>query len=216
MIENENQVAEKHLNDEFRVDLCVRPKEYFFEVVGDAMVKRKVVTFPLVRNYLAELLEHFMDSRNLHEEVDEGGKRRNETLAEALFRAQSSGAPLRSERLKRLGDTSLYVSGFFGDSLQRKVVDVDYYAEIGGIAYSSLAKSVSEDTFSKMYYEIATRFLDFVDVLGYISHQTLMQSQDNLLRLYDRFLQTGSSLARDQLLAKGLITIELDSKKLKQ
>ena len=46
----------------------------------------------------------------------------------------------RVRQLKDVGDTSLYVSGFFADSLQRKLVDVDYYIQMGGAAYGELAR----------------------------------------------------------------------------
>ena len=62
--------------------------------------------------------------------------------------AQNSEPIVRFELLKKLGDRSLYISGFFADSLQRKVVDVDYYAEMGGVAYGALADSAVEEVSS--------------------------------------------------------------------
>ena len=43
--------------------------------------------------------------------------------------------PAQRASLKQIGDVSLFVSGFFSDSLRRKLVDVDYYVSIGGVAY---------------------------------------------------------------------------------
>src|SRR5690606_3780790 len=122
---------------------------YFNEVVGAAVGKLRLETTPQVKTYLVDLLNNFVTSANVQ---------LNSTLAEALLRAQQAERAVRIEQLKKLGDTSLYISGFFGDSLRRKVVDIDYYADIGGVAYGSLAVEVSEDMTAKVYRDISARF----------------------------------------------------------
>ena len=106
---------------------------------------------------------------------------------------------VRVDLLKRLGDTSLYISGFFGDSLKKKIVDIDYYAQMGGVAYAALADEESANIYSPVYKDFSRRFLEYVDVLTYISQQSFVQSDEDLLRLYDRYMATGSKLAEEQL-----------------
>jgi len=180
-------------------------KEFFNEQINLAINKRNISTFPLVSTYLVDLLQAFMFAETLE----------RETLAEMYLKAMSeSSFQLKADMLKRLGDTSLYISGFFGDSLKKKVVDIDYYADLGGRAYDHLSKSVAEDTSSRVYREISIRFLEFVDVLAIVSQKALVQTNEDLLRLYDRYVSTGSSLARDQLLEKGLLpTADMNKKK---
>ena len=60
-------------------------------------------------------------------------------LAEA---AATDDAQERNLVLQRVGDTSLFVAGFLGDGFARKLVDVDYYIDIGGAAYGSLSANV--------------------------------------------------------------------------
>ena len=48
----------------------------------------------------------------------------------------------RVRTLKQVGDTSLYVAGFFAESLTRSLVDVDYYVGLGQTAYAQLARSL--------------------------------------------------------------------------
>ncbi len=173
---------------------------FFNEMVNDALDQRRLKTYPLVSKYLVDLLQFYTSSTNFEN---------RETLAEQYLKAmQEESQALKTKKLKNLGDMSLYVSGFFGDSLKRKVVDIDYYAEIGGRAYDCLAQEIQEDTFSKVYGEISSKFLDYVDVLTIVSQKSLVQSNEDLLRLYDRYITTGSELARDQLLEKGLIPSE--------
>src|SRR6185312_6502231 len=110
--------------------LIASPREYFFEMVDNGLSKRNVKAVPAVQTYLVSLLEHYLDARNLFEEpAGEGENKKPETLAEMFLLAANSDRVGKVDLLKKLGDRSLYISGFFGDSLERKIVDIDYYAE---------------------------------------------------------------------------------------
>ena len=124
------------------------------------------------RATLVDLLQFYMFAKNLFE-VDEGGRNKRETLAEMYLQAQSQPPNRKMEILKKLGDTSLYISGFFGDSLNRKLVDIDYYAEMGGAAYGSLS-SITPDQKSvrSLFQGFPATILEFVDALTYISQQS--------------------------------------------
>ena len=62
-------------------------------------------------------------------------------------------------------------------------------------------------TFSK-------RFNDFVDVLNYVSEKSQIQSDSNVLKLYDRYLRTGSELAREKLNELGVVTLPKEQLKI--
>jgi len=189
---------------------------FFQEVVEEACVKRKLVAVPAVKGYLVSLLEHYLHSKNLFEEdVNEAsGKKEPSTLAEMFLLASQAPQAEKVGLLKKLGDRSLYISGFFGDSLERKMVDIDYYADMGGTAYGHLAGCIQEDTLAHVYKTFSQRFLEFVDVLTYISQQGMVQNDQNILRLYDRYLRTGSELAREKLAEVGVVTVPLDQSRL--
>ncbi|HWU44788.1 MAG TPA: hypothetical protein VN132_15155, partial [Bdellovibrio sp.] len=145
---------------------------------------------------------------------NESGQKNPQTLAEMFLTAQNAESPIKVELLRKLGDRTLYISGFFGDSLQRKIVDIDYYAEIGGAAYASLAGCTREDTMVHVYSTFSKRFLDFVDVLTYISHNSFVKSDQSILRLYDRYMRTGSELAREKLEEMGVLPLPAEQVKL--
>lgn len=189
--------------------LLESPREFFVNRLDKAFETLKFHPQPLSRNYLCDLLERYMISTNLFPVDEETGRPKRETLAEIYLKAQNSPPPVRLDLLKKLGDNSLYISGFFGDSLNRGLVDIDYYVDMGGVAYSTLATSSSDQNTSKMYGEFAHHFGEFVDALTYISQETLIQTNGDLLKLYNRYLTTGSKLAEDQLMKKGLINAEL-------
>ena len=176
------------------------PGEFFGERVDDALKRLKFRPDALAKRYVVNLLERFMFSSHVFE--------RGETLAELYLRALSAPKPLRHEMLKKLGDGSLYISGFFGESLAHKLVDIEYYVDMGGNAFATLA-TASEGDLAGVYSELSAQFGDFVEVLTFISQDVLVKSNGDLLRLYDRYLTTGSRLAQGQLVEKGLLNADL-------
>jgi hypothetical protein len=199
--------------------IFVSPKDFFKEAVRDAFSKRKIETFPMAEDYLVNILEHYVIAAHLHEEelVDEKGQKKPTTLAETLLIAAQSDHSTKVDMLKKLGDRTLYVCGFFSDSFERKVIDVDYCAEMGGTAYRILAQSTKEDTLCQVYHLYSKKFLAFVEALNYISEKSHLQSSDNVLRIYDRYIKTGSELAREKLSKLGIVPISrVDQKKVSQ
>jgi hypothetical protein len=195
--------------------LFVSPDDFFKDLVRQGFAQRKIQTYPHVESYLVNLLQHYLDAKNLFDpDYDESGKKIPKTLAEMYLHANNTDDQAHKvELLKKLGDRSLYMSGFFGDSLQRKVVDVDYYVNMGGVAYATLASCVREDTSAVVYSTMSRRFIDFVDVLTHISHNSLIKSNESILRLYDRYLTTGSELAREKLAEMGVLPAPSDQTK---
>ncbi len=189
--------------------LCLSSRDFFMEVVDDALKERKMKTVPLAHSYLVNLLENYVVAENLHSD-------QTTTLAEIFLKAANSEHNQKIDLLKKLGDRSLYISGFFADSLQRKVVDIDYYRDMGSSAYSTLAGSIREDSLSEVFNEFANKFLEFVEVLNHISAKAQVQSENNILRLYETYAKTGSELAREKLLEKGFIAVPLETIPLKK
>jgi len=136
--------------------------EYFKEMVEGALVHQGLATQELTAFYVVQLLTSFLQRPAPGEHVDEA------PLALRLAQAFESGGARQRESLRQIGDVALFVSGFFSDSLTRKLVDVDYYVSIGGWAYSALSR-IESDTFSPVFAELGEKFVGFVtdmDVLG--------------------------------------------------
>jgi hypothetical protein len=129
----------------------------------------------------------------------------------ALKMLEAVEAPPRERRvhLREIGDTSLYVSGFWSESLDDKPVDVDYYIEIGGSAYGELARGGpgwTGDPFGGVFGELAAKFPRFVDVLATVSRRTThCSSNQDVVRLYRRWQRTGNRGAGARLYALGVV-----------
>ena len=174
------------------------PAEYFKELVDDAIAHQGLAAKELTAFYVVHLLASFLQ-RPAGDACEDDAP-----LAVRLGRALERGGFEQRTNLKQIGDQSLFVSGFFSDSLNRKLVDVDYYASIGGYAYQALSR-FETDTFSPVFAELGEKFVGFVDVLSEVSERTACSSNGDLLRLYEKWLKTGSRRAGQLLVERGVV-----------
>jgi hypothetical protein len=175
------------------------PAEYFRELVDSALARRHVRAGEYTSYYLVNLLVQFVrpDARLADGSLDQ-------PLAFRLKRALESGGTEQRLRLRDLGDVSLFTSGFFSDSLQRQAIDVDYYVSMGEYAYGSLSRR-DDDAFADVFAELSQRFVGYVDVLADISERTALTSSNDVLRLYEKFLRTGSVRDGQKLIDRGIV-----------
>lgn len=171
--------------------------EYFKELVDGALVHQRIRAGELTSFYVVNLLAGFLQRPS----PDTDGP-----LAFRLLDALENGGGLRQRAsLKEIGDFSLFISGFFSDSLRGKLVDVDYYVSIGGTAYNALSRYETH-TFSPVFAELAEKFVGFVDVLSEVSERTSCTAPNtDLLRLYERWLKTGSRRSGERLVQRGVV-----------
>lgn len=199
-----NQVSSSGL------ELIVSTRDFFLEILDEALESRKMSTSESVRSYVSWVLDHYVITEHLFDEEGEDGKRNMKTLAETLLEAMAQDPFERRASLRKLGEKALIVSGFFGESLGRKVIDVDYYIDMGRQAYLSLADMVREEENQEVYRTLGQQFLNYVEILNYISNKADLKKEENILRLYESYALTGSEKAREELLKKGLLTVNLD------
>src|SRR5262245_51061063 len=171
--------------------------EFFKDLVEGALARQQLDTSELTAFYVVHLLASYVE-RPAPETAPQ--KPLGVRLAEAL----DAGGAAQRITLKQIGDVSLFTSGFFSDSLNRKLVDVDYYVTIGGHAYNALSRFES-DTFSPVFAELAHKFVAFVDVLNEVSERTSCASNTDLLRLYEKWLRTGSPRSGQLLAERGVV-----------
>lgn len=172
------------------------PTEYFRDLVESALQHQHVAVRDLTSFYVVNLLAGFVHR-------DTSGIADDEPLGVRFVRALQSGGAAQRDGLRRVGDTSLFVSGFFSDSLNRGLVDVDYYMQLGERAYGSLARR--DDALGDVFDELADKFPAMVDVLTEVSEQSALTSHADVMRLYERWVRTGSRRTSSQLVARGIV-----------
>jgi hypothetical protein len=182
-------------------------REYFMQSVADAMQRNSVEVDEHTSCYVVNLLTLYSRSEALFDAGENGPELT--PVALVLADAVDRGREELNRALRRVGDQSLFIAGFLGDGLSRRLVDIDYYVHIGGSAYATLScnsrNSARGAALEKVFAELAENFIDFVDVLTDLRTEA---QADDLLRLYETWVRTGSRRSARLLRAKGIEPVE--------
>jgi hypothetical protein len=181
------------------------PMQFFREQLERAMEHQKVSTSTFTEYYLVNLLTRCVQGEALP--ATEPGF--DETpLALLYMRALQASRPDRVRRLREMADAALFMSGFFAESLNRRLTDLSYYRAIGGQAYSRLSQEDAPFPFDRsVFSELAFRFTQFADVLSEVSEASQLAATRSVLVLYERWLETGSRRAAALLAEQGITPV---------
>ena len=149
-----------------------------------------------VQAYVRDLLITYIPADRLFDIDVHSGKRKLMSLAEIYLKAQKASFSERMVLLRQVGDKSLYLGGFFKEALDRKLVNVNYYINIGQKAYDHLADHHPHED---IFRELSSSFLDLADVLSYIYQKHSIRTDKDLLQICRNYLKTGSRVAQCQL-----------------
>jgi hypothetical protein len=182
------------------VTLAVSLDEFFHEVVHTALETVELEASEPASWYLVGLLGEMTRARISDEPL-------------GVKLAQAGDEPSERVRtLKQVGDTSLYVAGFFAESLSRTLIDVDYYVGLGQSAYGQLARSMglggSSRNLAEVYEELADKFPRFVDVLAAVRKRTTIDAlgaSADIGKLYEYWLRTRDEWVEKKLRAAGVL-----------
>ena len=177
----------------------------FHDLVQEAMEQQHIASSETTECYLVHMLERFA-SPGRTDLLDP-------PLGVDYMRAFEMPSVQRFDTLKRVADTSLFVTGVFVDCLERSLVGADYYTALGRNAYAQLSTEMRRGGLGDSFVELADRFPDFVRVLAAISALELFKSEQDAIRLYKRWLQTGSAREADLLVRRGLIPVAPPSRR---
>lgn len=126
---------------------------YFFDQLAQLNQK---YSSPLSREdifYSSLVMDKFGMAHELFEEKE--GKTSEKILGMKLMHASHLPTKKKIRELKDIGDTALFICGFFSDSLNKKIIDVNYYKDIGQAAYSKLNSLVPS------FYDVDSFYNEF-------------------------------------------------------
>ena len=179
----------------------VSPSEFFREEITRAMRHQRVSTSAFTECYLVSLLTACLRTDVLPN-AEPGF---SETPLAILYaRALESSGVERTRRLRQLGDAALFISGFFADSLDGGAIGHRYYRALGERAYEHLSQREARTHGPGVFAELAIQFGDFTDVIAEVSDESRSASPTSVVRLYERWLETGSRRAATQLAQRGI------------
>jgi len=183
--------------------------EFFRDGFTQALANQHVTLDEHTAHYVVSLLVLYSRADVSHADLRSG--QRWVSLAELLARASAAtSAAEREALLQRLGDISLFVAGFFAHGFARRLVDVDYHIAMGGRAYGTLATASIRGPrrpLCGVFGELARKFQPVVDAIGEISDTARMWGPNDVLRLYELWLKTGSSRAQGLLRRLGVAPV---------
>lgn len=183
------------------IDTSGKIEGFFLETVEAACKNQKVEASAAAQTYLAGVLADFVRPDALNETLER-------PLTLVLDDALQTPPPERFEKLKNLGDGTLYVAGFFGDHLEARGVNDGFVASIGGFAYRTAASMLrgGTATVADIYGELAAHFRTFMEVLAEVAERTSFSPRTNAgaLKLYEKWRRTGNDRLARELLAQGL------------
>lgn len=132
--------------------------------------------------YLSIVLDQFQESEKLFEE--EEGRIREKVLGIKLMESTQLPESQMKRSLREIGDTALFVCGYFYDSLNSKMIDAGYYENLGQIAYQRL------DNFFPKAYEVpafynklSQRFNDLTNLVSIISKEVFSNDPNEMAYL---------------------------------
>lgn len=182
-------------------------ESFFHESITDSVSSQNVDVCDETVVYMTQLLTHYVRSEELFEK-DEDGVQVKPLAVLYCQAAAASDHHARRDRLKKLGDLALFVSGWFARSLDRRRVGLNYYIQMGESAYDSLSEScgesVRERVFAQIFQDLALNFAELRDVISEIHMTVDKRSDSDLLGLYELWQRSGSSRAADLLRSEGI------------
>lgn len=190
------------------IDLASNLETFFQTLVDDAVKTQHFEATEAAELYVAGLLADYAKPARLESEALE------RPLTLLLDEALHAEGRERFERLRTLGDGVLYTSGFFADHLSTRGVEIRYVRALGARAYDSAAAmlrhTAGEGTGAPdVFRELADNFVNFAEVVSRVAdvlqaNAAHHSSNRQVVRLYERWMKTGSGPLAVALAGRGL------------
>ena len=142
--------------------------------------------------YSSIVMDRFAESKNYFQE--EEGRVREKILGKKFLESVNLPKNKQIEELKDIGDTALFLCGYFSDSLNRKLVDTSYYQQIGQLSYRRLnvLLPIILD-FTDFYNFVAQSFTALVMVIGIAAKKFFSKSEDDFSLLISKAVKLKAS-----------------------
>lgn len=182
--------------------------DFFQGILTSAIKESGVQSSFEAEQYLVDLLCEYSNQSTLDA--------LNQALGLAYAQAQHAALPKRMNQLKKVGDHSLYLTGFFRENLERNRIDVKYYEALGKKAYFGLSKIVNSHgeapRLADVYGELSDAFDRFVDVLLEVRFRSDPSQERNpdLASLYQTWKTSPSPALERRLKAAGFQLVKGD------
>jgi len=193
-----------------KIELTSDLVSFFDDEVRSTAQKQGQEFSVFTSRYLAEVLNRFTNAERLFVPKIEGEKQRSELplLANKFLEAQCHPILEQLHSLKELGDTALFMVGYFGDKVDKSLVDRDYYMAMGEHAYAKagqIRETLQAEKLLNVFFEISSKFEGCAEVFAELSDKASLISDQNLIRRYEKWLIKKTSRLERMLKERGVI-----------
>ncbi len=170
--------------------LVQRLDGFIVDEIEAAEERLQIQLSPHSKVYLLHLLKRLSESDDFFYSEVIGDKPLGIVLLEALHK--NLFEKLRD--LKVVGDLSLIFSGLYPEHLTRRLVDIDYFIQLGRRSYHLLSDAYSnirtKQELFVLYSQLVAEFISLIDVLTEISEDLSFLDSSQLAKVYSRWQKT--------------------------
>ncbi|MGI9548379.1 MAG: hypothetical protein ACR2M7_00135 [Bdellovibrionales bacterium] len=134
-----------------------------------------------IKNYLTDLLYFYLFSERLFEHKSENGRSYEKTLVDLYIRTSEADLQERIYLFKKMGDLSLYISGFFRVAVEKRITDLSYYEDVGQSAYHYLADHYKDRDI--IFNSLSEKFKVLSEILFFIQQKSEAKNEEKYLKI---------------------------------
>lgn len=178
------------------------PMAFFKGLVDEAIAHQRLDSSEDSAFYLVQLLSSFVHPDGAYADV---GTRPRHPLGVMLLSAtRIEDSYRRFVTLRTVGDLSLFLSGFFAESLERRPVDSRYFVTLGETAYGSAADACRMAS-ATIFEELAAKFVLFAHVLTEVAAECSLADDDTVEQIFERLVS--EERVSDESASEGSLTL---------
>jgi hypothetical protein len=197
---------------------------FFGEEVAETAAKQGLSISEPVSRYLGAVLARFSETEQFFQSVKNSSPNLNQSSQQdtektklefpvlAKMWLESLSIPVTEQyfALQQLGDMSLFMTGFFNERItrNRSMLDMDYYMAMGEMAYQRaghIRESIQAERAVNVFFELSKSFENYVEVFAELSDRKLLTNDKDILKLYEKWLASGSHRISRMLSEAGII-----------
>lgn len=174
---------------------------FFFNDLNELNKKSLCPVPEAIIFYSSEVLDKFALSEEFFE-ISEG-KVREKILGMKLLEAAQMTRDEQRKIYKEVADTSLMVCGYFAESVNKKIVDTQYYAQLGKMAYGHLNSCApSFLDIPSFYAMIATCFENMTTLLALLASKNRTGLENNMIF---QKIMNNEAVSEEEMLVSGIL-----------
>lgn len=147
-----------------RLSIIESPSEFFNELIERIAIDNSISLNDALKFYLVALLSENVNPETLLRKSDKhpyAGQPLSMIFGQALMEM----AGKKAQMLKYVGDYTLYMGGYFSDSLKKGIVNYSYYVSIGEDAFGYLSSISKQKHVADLYNDIFNNFVGLLLLL---------------------------------------------------